>query len=133
MAINNFYPKTSPYAFTPIANGKFLEFLNYRPIPKLQSDVFYEIPLVYEYRPDLLAYDLYQDSRLWWVFAARNPNRLGYDPYFDFKAGLKTHPNPPDAITLPPVTFDLLVFLYFLLFFLVFIYYVTKIIIFSKF
>jgi hypothetical protein len=33
-----------------------------------------------------LAYDLYNDSRLWWVFAQRNPNRLK-DPVFDFVAG----------------------------------------------
>jgi hypothetical protein len=37
-------------------------------------------------RPDLLAYDLYSDSRLWWVFAQRNSNRLK-DPVFDFVAG----------------------------------------------
>jgi hypothetical protein len=43
---------------------------------------------VYEFRPDLLAYDLYGDSKLWWVFAERNPNRLGEDPYFDFKTGV---------------------------------------------
>ena len=43
----------------------------------------------YDRRPDLLANDLYNDSRLWWVFAARNPNRLGFDPYFDFKAGIE--------------------------------------------
>jgi hypothetical protein len=35
----------------------------------------------------MLAYDLYADSRLWWVFAQRNPNRLK-DPYFDFVAGV---------------------------------------------
>jgi hypothetical protein len=37
-------------------------------------------------RPDLLAYDLYSDSRLWWVFAQRNSNRIK-DPVFDFVAG----------------------------------------------
>jgi hypothetical protein len=30
---------------------------------------------------------MYNDPRLWWVFAQRNPNRLK-DPLFDFKAGL---------------------------------------------
>jgi hypothetical protein len=39
----------------------------------------------------LLAYHLYNDSRLWWVFAARNPNRLGFDPYFDFVAGIQIY------------------------------------------
>ena len=51
------------------------------------SDVYYVILPVYEYRPDMLAYDMYNDPRLWWVFAQRNPNRLK-DPLFDFKAGL---------------------------------------------
>ncbi len=92
MAINNFYPSTSPYSMTPINNtGKYLDFLNYRIIPKYQSDIYYEIPRVYQYRPDMLAYDLYMDPRLWWVFAARNPNVLGPDPYFDFVAGLKIY------------------------------------------
>lgn len=88
MATNNIYPATSPYKETSVVNKKYLDFMVYRPIPKQQSDVYYVIPQVYEYRPDMLAYDLYRDSRLWWVFAARNPNRLGADPYFDFKAGL---------------------------------------------
>jgi hypothetical protein len=53
----------------------------------IPSDIYWNITPVYEYRPDLLAYDLYGDSRLWWVFASRNPNRLK-DPYFDFVSGL---------------------------------------------
>ena len=46
---------------------------------------------VYQFRPDLLAYDLYGDSRLWWVFAARNPNILGPDPYFNMVSGLQIY------------------------------------------
>jgi hypothetical protein len=57
-----------------------------RPILKQQSDIYWDITPVYEYRPDLLAFDLYTDSRLWWVFASRNPNRLK-DPLFDFVTG----------------------------------------------
>jgi prophage DNA circulation protein len=34
----------------------------------------------------LLAYDLYGDSALWWVFAMRNPNTI-QDPVFDFLPG----------------------------------------------
>jgi len=84
---NNLYPKTSPYNNTDIVNGKFLDIMISRPIPMVTSDVYFEIKPVYEYRPDLLAYDLYSDSRLWWVFAQRNPNTLK-DPYFDFKTGV---------------------------------------------
>jgi len=83
-----FYPATSPYTNTNIVNNKYLDVMNYLPIPMYPSDVYYVIPKVYQYRPDLLAYDLYTDARLWWVFASRNPNLLGPDPYFNFTAGL---------------------------------------------
>lgn len=82
------YTATSPYYDTNVVDSKFLDVMTYRGVPQNPSDVYYEITSVYEFRPDLLAYDLYNDSRLWWVFAARNPNRLGPDPYFNFVAGL---------------------------------------------
>lgn len=88
--VNNLYPQQSPYYNTTIANNKFLDIMINRPIPSLLSDVFWTITPVYEYRPDLLAYDLYNDSRLWWVFAQRNPNRLK-DPYFDFVTGIQIY------------------------------------------
>ena len=43
---------------------------------------------VYQYRPDMLANDLYGSSDLWWVFAERNPDVLK-DPLFDFVAGVQ--------------------------------------------
>jgi hypothetical protein len=86
MAVNNIYPATSPYNATGIVKNKFLDVMVNRTIPMQPSDIYWEITLVYQYRPDMLAYDLYSDSRLWWVFAQRNPNRLK-DPYFDFVAG----------------------------------------------
>lgn len=88
MSNQNIYPQTSPYYNTNVVSNKYLDVMTYRPIPKNPSDVYFLITAVYEYRPDLLAYDLYGDSRLWWVFAQRNPNRLGEDPYFDFKTGV---------------------------------------------
>lgn len=80
------YSKTSPYYATNTF-GQFLDVLNFRPITKKEDDVQYVIDRVYQYRPDMLAYDLYGDSTLWWVFAARNPNVIK-DPTFGFKAGL---------------------------------------------
>jgi alpha-L-fucosidase len=88
---NNIYPATSPYFNTTVVNNKFLDVMTPRPIPKDPSDVYYTITQVYEYRPDLLAYDLYGDSRLWWVFAERNPNRLSRDPYFEFVSGIQIY------------------------------------------
>lgn len=83
---NAIYPATSPYYVTGIVNGKFLDTMIDRPIPKLASDRYWEITQTYNLRPDLLAYDLYNDPKLWWVFASRNPNTLP-DPFFDFVAG----------------------------------------------
>jgi alpha-L-fucosidase len=79
------YKSTSPYASTPTF-GPFMDVLTYRPITKKDSDVTYTIDTVYAYRPDMLAYDLYGDSGLWWVFAIRNPNTIT-DPVFGFTAG----------------------------------------------
>lgn len=88
--INGSYTSTSPYYLTQIANKKFLDVMVNRIIPSSSSDVYWTITPVYEYRPDLLAHDLYNDSRLWWIFAQRNPNRLK-DPYFDFISGIQIY------------------------------------------
>lgn len=87
MLVSKIYPPTSPYYLTNTVNGKFLDVMIDRPIPKDTTDRYWEITRVYEYRPDMLAYDLYGESKLWWVFAQRNPNRLK-DPYFDFVVGI---------------------------------------------
>ena len=79
------YNATSPYFETAI-NKNGLGMMVNRPIPKLASDMSFEINTTYHLRPDLLAHDLYKDADLWWVFAQRNPNTL-VDPLFDFKEG----------------------------------------------
>lgn len=94
MAIN--YSKYSPYYATE-TYGNFLDVLNYRPVRRSNEDTLFAITKFYEYRPDLLANDLYQKSSLWWVFAARNPNTLR-DPIFDFVVGQKIY--LPDAKSL---------------------------------
>lgn len=95
------YPQSSPYYDTNIVDNKFLDVMEYREIPQNPDDIYYEVPQVYQYRPDLLAYDLYGDSKLWWVFAARNPNKLGPDPYFNLVAGIGIY--IPNQITLQVV------------------------------
>jgi hypothetical protein len=79
------YKKTSPYSQTPMVNN-YLGIWNSRAISKKQSDVYYEIDAFYDRRPDIMAYDLYGDPSLWWVFAVRNPSVIK-DPIFDFTAG----------------------------------------------
>lgn len=88
------YPKLSPYYTTPF-NGSYLDVLTDRAIPAEIDDVQYTITSKYEYRPDLLAYQLYKDVNLWWVFASRNPDKVK-DPIYDLYAG--------QTIYLPKIT-----------------------------
>jgi|TARA_R110000803_G_C11887113_1_gene310489 hypothetical protein len=89
MANNSMYARTSPYFQTGVFDKQFLDVMVNRPIPRDASDVEFIITMQYEHRPDLLAFDLYNDAKLWWVFAARNPNQLGPDPYFNFTTDTK--------------------------------------------
>lgn len=81
------YSPDSPYYNTQV-RGEFLDVLSYRNIPQQRDDVLHTLTQVHEYRPDLLAYDLYKNSNLWWVFMVRNPN-VFKDPIWDFRAGTK--------------------------------------------
>lgn len=83
------YNSYSPYFTTEIVND-YLDILNFRDIPVLSDDTLFTLTSTYQYRPDLLAYDLYKDHRLWWVFAVRNKNVLK-DPVFDMEAGVKIY------------------------------------------
>jgi len=84
------YSTTSPYANTGIVNNTYLDFLKIRPVPAEADDFLYTIEPQYDYRPDLLAYDLYGDSALWWVFIQRNLDVL-QDSVFDFVAGTQIY------------------------------------------
>lgn len=80
------YSRSSPYYTTGIAADTYLDLLQYRSILFRLDDATYTIEKAFEYRPDLLAYSLYSNSALWWVFQARNPNVIT-DPIGDFTAG----------------------------------------------
>lgn len=82
------YTNQSPYKNTPVFEKKFLDVWVSREIPKSADDILYTISHTYEYRPDRLAYDLYGNPMLWWVFAVRNKNTL-LDPIWDFKVDTK--------------------------------------------
>ena len=79
------YSSTTPYAITPYSQF-FLDVMVDRPIPKDTDDQLFRINQTYQYRPDLLAFDLYDQSQLWWVFYQRTPNTLTAPPW-DFAAG----------------------------------------------
>ena len=79
------YDATSPYFETGYSQF-FLDVMTNRPIPKEDDDTMFTINLTYQYRPDLLAFDLYGTGALWWVFYQRNPNTLTAPP-LDFAVG----------------------------------------------
>ena len=83
------YSSTSPYYNTGFTQY-YLDLMINRPIPKESDDLLMKINTVYEYRPDLLAYDLYETPALWWVFYQRNPNTLTAPP-LDFKVGVEIY------------------------------------------
>jgi hypothetical protein len=87
--MSTIYSSTSPYYTTSQANG-YLDVINFRAFPSYTDDIFYEVTKNYENRPDLLAYDLYGDQNLWWVFAVRNPGIIK-DPIYDLVAGIKIY------------------------------------------
>ena len=81
------YDSTSPYFETGYSQF-FLDVMVNRPIPKEDDDLTFVINTTYQYRPDMLAYDLYQNAALWWVFYQRNPNTLTAPP-LDFVVGVQ--------------------------------------------
>lgn len=83
------YSGTSPYFKTDASNG-YLDVITFRDIPGETDDILFEVTKNYEYRPDLLAYDLYKDVGLWWVFAVRNKSVIK-DPVFDLTAGTRIY------------------------------------------
>jgi hypothetical protein len=88
------YDSTSPYYLTGYSQF-FLDVMVNRPIPKQPDDQLMVLNQTYQYRPDLLAFDLYGNPALWWVFYQRNPNTLTKPP-LDFKVNT--------AIYLPKIT-----------------------------
>lgn len=88
--MQDLYSTSSPYANTSVINNTYLDFLVIRPVPAESDDFLYSIEPQYTYRPDLLAYDLYGDPALWWVFAQRNMDVI-QDPILDFVPGVKIY------------------------------------------
>lgn len=81
------YNTSSVYSVTQVRND-YLD-LYVPPIePNFDKADTFIITQKYDRRPDLLAYDLYNDSKYWWLFALYNRNVIK-DPLFDFKAGLE--------------------------------------------
>ena len=60
--------------------------------------MLYTVQVQYTHRPDLLAFDLYGDKNLWWVFSQRNIEILK-DPIFDLIAGIEIYIPKGAALT----------------------------------
>lgn len=84
------YEATSPWHLTQVVNNNYLDTMVIRPIPAEPDDILYTVQPQYAYRPDLLAYDLYGTTKLWWVFAQRNMDILK-DPVFDLIPGIEIY------------------------------------------
>jgi hypothetical protein len=92
------YSVYSAYYNTDITSQNILSTWVPRNVPASANDKIITISATYNLRPDLLAYDLYGNASLWWVFAQRNPNALAEDPWGNFLKGLTIY--IPDASTL---------------------------------
>jgi len=84
------YNSSSLYYSTKIVNDQYLDILSIRSVPAESDDYLYTVEEKYTHRPDLLAFDLYNNEKLWWVFSQRNMNLLK-DPIFDMVAGLEIY------------------------------------------
>ena len=93
------YDKHSPYFQTNQVTNyvQYLGYWNGQYIRPQSTESLYEIPNGFKHRPDLLSYELYQNSQLWWVFALRNPNQL-LDPVWDFIPGLTIYVPSKDSL-----------------------------------
>lgn len=83
------YSNKSPWNKTQQLPG-YMAPINIRPVSAEPDDWEYTIEPQYNHRPDLLAYDLYGSTKLWWVFVQRNMDILN-DPMFDFRTGVKIY------------------------------------------
>jgi hypothetical protein len=90
------YTNTSPWFTTDITQN-YLSILKIRPVSAEPDDYLYTIDPQYKYRPDLLAYDLYGQPNLWWVFIQRNLDVL-QDPIFDFVPGTRIYIPKPNSL-----------------------------------
>jgi hypothetical protein len=93
------YGQYSTYYQTPqISNYvSYLDFWKGQYILPQSTDSLYLIEQTYQHRPDLVSYQLYGNSQLWWVFALRNPNSIK-DPIWDFVSGLTIYVPSRDSL-----------------------------------
>lgn len=75
----SFYKRTNKDDF-------FLGYYEPVSLPYHSSDYYLVIPTEYDMKPGMLAYKLFGDAQLMWVFSVFNRETI-VDPLFDFRAG----------------------------------------------
>jgi len=91
------YNSNSAYYRTPQTSWYLSNYV-IRPIPSDPlTDRTIVIPPEYHLMPGKMAFDLYQDSRLIWVFTLMNMDTLK-DPIYDFKSGTSITICTPDRL-----------------------------------
>lgn len=75
----SFYKKTSN-------DGFFLGYYEPVYLPFHSTDYYMVIPTEYDLKPGMLAYKLYGNAQLMWIFSVYNRDVIN-DPLFDFRAG----------------------------------------------
>lgn len=79
------YSASSPYGRTPQSSWHIGRYAHRR-ITAHSEDKIIVLKMKHEYRPDLLAMELYGSEAYWWVFMSRNLKVIR-DPIWDFKSG----------------------------------------------
>jgi len=80
------YLRSSPYYRTP-QNTTYLDFWRPPLLTRTSDDLIVTLQQRHLHRPDLLSFELYRNSRAWWVFAVLNPDQI-VDPIYDFVPGI---------------------------------------------
>lgn len=95
--MSNKHRKDSFLRFAPVLDGSFLDVNKLPTLKSSTKDELYEIGHAFEERPDLLAFKLYSNANLWWVFSLRNPDVLK-DPIRDFIPGKQIYLPSPESV-----------------------------------
>jgi len=93
------YNRNSFYYKTPQTNNyvNYLDFWNGYYFLANANDTLITLDASYTHRPDLLAYNLYGATQLFWVFMLRNPNVIK-DPIWDFVPGIEIYVPSKDQL-----------------------------------
>ena len=75
----------------------YLDFWKGKYILPRATDTLLQLDDSYTHRPDLLAYNLYGSTQLFWVFMLRNPNVIK-DPIWDFVGGIQIYVPTKDTL-----------------------------------